>query len=449
MSAPRPYSFGLLAFLALPALAQELNVTTLADEFDGACTVQHCSLREAIAAANATPASPSLIRLGAGSHQLSLPNGNDAQGWPIEENANRVGDLDLLGQITLLGAGPEQTLIDGGRLDRILDVRPEASLTLRGVTLTRGLTLYDGGGIRNHGTLQLMDVRLYDNRAYAYVDNVQSRGGALANFATARLHHVRADGNGVDGGDRQMGQGGALFNAGTLQVRDSRIEYNRCGDYHEVGMGCGLYNQGTADLARVALNGNHAMPFGIGGAIFNRGSLTLANSTLSNNYSGKGAALDNGDRYNPQPTGTPYATLVHVTIADNDGYGLLNVDGTVSLRNAIIAGNRQRETGEPRNCHNQPTAVAMHIRGLLLGSDAGNCTGSISVDNEQVMSRELLPLAENNGTPVHVLRRTSAALDSAEGACPSHDQRRLTRPRDGDGDGIARCDLGAFERAGP
>ncbi|WP_043308504.1 CSLREA domain-containing protein [Pseudomonas sp. ML96] len=455
MSAPRPplplyRSFGLLACLALPAEAQTLSVTTLADEFDGACTAQHCSLREAISSANATPDSPSLILLGAGTYQLSLANGLDAQGWPREENANLTGDFDLLGQVTILGAGPEQTLIDSKRLDRLFDVQPDASLSLRGLTLTGGLSVYDGGAIRNHGTLHAMDVTLRDNRTYAYVTNVQSRGGALANFATAQLHHVRLENNLVDGGDMTMGQGGALYNEGTLRVRDSRIERNLCLDYHEFGMGCGLLNRGTADLARVALIGNRVGPDGMGGAILNLGSLVLTNATLSDNYGGgKGAALDNGDRHNPQPMGTPSATLSHVTITENDGYGLINEDGTVSLRNVIIAGNRERETGEPRNCLQQDRAVAMNVRGLLLGSDAGNCTGSISVDNDQVLVRELFPLAENNGTLAHALRRSSAALDSAEGACPSHDQRRLTRPRDGDGDGIARCDLGAFERAGP
>lgn len=445
---PLSRSLGLLACLSLPSLAQELRVTTLADELDGACTVQHCSLREAIAAANASPDSPSLILLGAGTHTLSLANRSGSQGQVIEENANRVGDLDILGQITLLGVGATQTLIDGARLDRLLDVQPGASLTLRRLTLTNGSTQHDGGGVRNQGDLLLSDVTLQGNRAYTYL-TTPSRGGALANFASAQLHQVRAQDNSVDGGDTTMGQGGALYNAGTLQVRDSRIERNRCGDYHEVGMGCGLYNLGTADLARVALISNRAMPFGMGAAILNLGSLSLANSTLSDNYSGKGAALDNGDRYNLQPSGTPTATLVQVTIADNDGYGLLNVDGTVSLRNAIIAGNRLRETGEPRNCHQQDSAVALNVRGLLLGSDAGNCIGSISVDNNQVLSHQLFPLAEHQGTLAHALRRSSAALDSAQGACPQHDQRRLTRPRDGDGDGIARCDLGAFERAGP
>lgn len=447
---PLSRSLGLLACLSLPSQAAEWRVTTLFDEVDGACTAQHCSLREAITAANATPESPAVVRLGVGTYQLSRPNGPDTQGWPLEENANLVGDLDVLGQVTLLGAGSAQTLIDGKGVDRLFDVRPDASLSLRGLTLTGGLTVYDGGGIRNNGILHALDVTLRENRAFAYVNGVPSRGGALANFATAQLHRVRAENNLVDGGDMTMGQGGALYNEGTLLVRDSRIEHNRCLDYHEVGMGCGLFNRGVADLARVALIGNRSMPDGMGGAILNLGTLTLANATLSDNYSGgKGAALDNGDRYAAQVTGTPSATLTHVTIAENDGYGLINKDGTVNLRNVIIAGNRQFETGEPRNCQQQDSAVALNVRGLLLGSDAGNCVGSISVDNNQVLSRHLFPLAENNGTAAHALRRTSAALDSAEGACPQYDQRGLTRPRDGDGDGIARCDLGAFERAGP
>ncbi|MBD9482780.1 CSLREA domain-containing protein [Pseudomonas sp. PDM14] len=447
---PLSRSLGLLACLSLPSQAAEWRVTTFLDEFDGACTAQHCSLREAIAAANATPESPAVVRLGVGTYVLSLANASNAQGLPREEDANRVGDLDLLGQVSLIGAGPAQTLINGARLDRLIDVQPGANLSLRSLTLTGGSTLYDGGGVRNRGTLHLLDVTLSDNRAYAHINGVPSRGGALANFTTAQLHRVRAQNNLVDGGDMTMGQGGALFNAGTLLMRDSRIEFNRCVDYHEVGMGCGLFNQGTADLARVALIGNRSMPDGMGGAILNLGTLTLTNATLSDNYSGdKGAALDNGNRYNPQPSGTPSATLSHVTIADNDGYGLLNHDGTVSVRNAIIAGNRQRETDEPRNCHQQDSAIALNVRGLLLGSDAGNCVGSLSVDNHQVLTRQLFALAENNGTVAHALRRTSAALDSAEGACPQYDQRGLTRPRDGDGDGIARCDLGAFERAGP
>jgi CSLREA domain-containing protein len=89
---------GLLTCLALPSLAQELRVTTPLDETDGACTVQHCSLREAVAAANAAPSEASLILLGPGTYRLALANRRGAQDEVIEEDANLVGDLDVLGQ---------------------------------------------------------------------------------------------------------------------------------------------------------------------------------------------------------------------------------------------------------------------------------------------------------------------------------------------------------------
>ena len=54
-------------------------------------------------------------------------------------------------------------------------------------------------------------------------------------------------------------------------------------------------------------------------------------------------------------------------------------------------------------------------------------------------------------TPVHQPLPGSPAVDQtiAALACPSFDQRGLSRPRDGDGDGGAVCDIGAVELAGP
>ena len=50
------------------------------------------------------------------------------------------------------------------------------------------------------------------------------------------------------------------------------------------------------------------------------------------------------------------------------------------------------------------------------------------------------PLAENGGlTPTHALIPASPAIDTAQGSCPSTDQRGEARPS-----GLA-CDIGAFE----
>lgn len=41
------------------------------------------------------------------------------------------------------------------------------------------------------------------------------------------------------------------------------------------------------------------------------------------------------------------------------------------------------------------------------------------------------------------------ALDATIGDCPDHDQRGVPRPQDGNGDGVALCDLGAYALAPP
>ena len=63
----------------------------------------------------------------------------------------------------------------------------------------------------------------------------------------------------------------------------------------------------------------------------------------------------------------------------------------------------------------------------------------------------IIPLANNGGpTWTHALPANSPAVDWVDsGLCPKTDQRGFRRPLDGNGDGIAFCDIGAFERGLP
>ncbi len=435
-----------LACVVPVAEARDLKVTTTADEYDGLCNT-HCSLRDAVQAA-ATTDQPRII-LGAGTYTLNLPPEHDEEGAILDEDENLNGDLDIKGYVRVTGAGMDQTTIDGGGIDRIFEVLAGSTLALERLRLTNGRTSFYGGALENHGATSLNQVAVNRNTAASGFEI--GHGGGLANFGDMTIVRSRIEDNYAGGSESSLGEGGGLYNESNLLIRDSLFLRNRGSDDNDVGLGGGLLNKGTADIARTAFVNNGVQAHGSGSAIANTdgGYLKLSNSTLSGNSSGEygGATLNNGQRY-PATGAKPVAHLVHVTIAGNQGYGLAN-HGDVLIRNSVISGNIGFfEDAEPMNCYNEGT-YTYRATGLLLGTGPGNCTGSQTIANEATFTTHLFPLEENNGTLVHPLRRQSLAIDRAIGSCSSHDQRRLTRPRDGDGDGQAVCDLGAFERARP
>ena len=104
----------LLMALSAPVGAAVLTVTKAADTLDGACNAD-CSLREAVAAANARAGADSIV-LGPGVYGLTLPG--------MYENLAATGDLDVSGILTIQGAGANVQAIDGGGASRVFNIRP-------------------------------------------------------------------------------------------------------------------------------------------------------------------------------------------------------------------------------------------------------------------------------------------------------------------------------------
>jgi len=131
------------------------------------------------------------------------------------------------------------------------------------------------------------------------------------------------------------------------------------------------------------------------------------------------------------------------TVHDNPGIGVsVRLGGAMDFRNNILTNNGDNfeleSLGGLFECsHNllsdlDPDFVAI----------GGNCvqTSPLNVDPM------LLPLAYNGGaTPTHALARRSPAIDAGGDDCLPTDQRGVARPQDGNGDGVAKCDIGAYE----
>src|SRR5690606_18513963 len=143
------------------------------------------------------------------------------------EDENVDGDLDIQAELTISGAGLARTTINANRNDRVLDVFSGARVTLSEMTLSGGHHSDEGGAIRNHGDLSLKDVRLRDNQLLMTGEDfsVEGRGGAIANYGTLSLLRCNLLYNLVSI-QTQKNSGGAIYNEGSLTMRDSAMRAN-------------------------------------------------------------------------------------------------------------------------------------------------------------------------------------------------------------------------------
>jgi len=292
---------------ATPSTAFTVNSTTDATDAnpgDGVCETaagnSTCSLRAAIQESNAL-AGADVVLLGSDIYTLTIA-GQD-------EDAGATGDLDIRDNLTIQGVSTEDSIIDGGFLDRVIHITGTntLSVTVKDVTIQNG--------------------ELDDNATNGY-------GGGLFNAATDS-HVIIADCIVRDnlGYGRFVGGGGGIHNVGTMQISSSSILSNQSNHGH------GIQNRGTLTVTNSLVAFNSTLSGG-GGAIDNRNVLYVYNTILHNNYSYFGAGVANG---NGAPAGAgSTAILDHVHIVNNSSYleggGIINW-AIMTITHSIIATN--------------------------------------------------------------------------------------------------------------
>ena len=135
-------------------------------------------------------------------------------------------------------------------------------------------------------------------------------------------------------------------------------------------------------------------------------------------------------------------TVTAVTMAQNSTSPSLEVrGGSVTMTNTLIQGNCGTSYGG-----------AVIWAGGNLESPGDTCSLSSVADYRNVPNPGLGEFSYyGERSPYFPLVAFSLALDStlADAGCGYDDQRNFPRPLDGDGDGVAVCDIGAVEMPEP
>jgi hypothetical protein len=383
------------------------------------------------------------ITLAAGTYTLTAVD-NDTDG------PNGLPSITSALPLTLRGAEAESTIIargSGAPRFRLLHVASTGTLLLEGLTLRGGLS-ETGGGIANSGTLALTHSTVANNTVFG---SFGPAGGGIANSGTLTLtHSTVANNQGGSATTDPGGPGGGIANTGTATIRHSTISNNVALET----AGGGIANFGLLRLSQSTVSGNRTPggPGGGGGAgIANNGTAEVTHSTISDNVVTFGGTGGIG--------GTGTLHLHGSTVTNNRGdclpvFPCSNAGGisgtTVSLTQTIVAGNTiDRPAGD---CAGQITSLGHNLVGAGTGCPSDGA-GDLTVDPDDVFTTVLGPLQQNGGpTQTHALLPGSPAIDAGDAVCTdadgtplTTDQRGKPRPVDGNGDGIATCDIGAFE----
>ncbi len=318
--------------------------------------------------------------------------------------------------------------------------------TVRGGIINANVSDFAGGaGYLANGELRLVDgVQVRDNTSLAdagamlitadttltvdgadLINNTAEVAGGVLNRGTFHATRARINNHGASGGLAEE----------TEDPDEEPVE--------RPGRGGALLNDegGSARIVSSLLAGNGAE---LGGAVWNAGTLEMLNSTLSAN----GADVGGGALYNfgGQATLRNITAAFNTTDAEAEGGGVVrNTEGgTVRVGHSVFA-----ESEGVANCAGPVTSLGYNVvdgASCAFGGagdqmDTDPMLAELADIGGRTEAHDLL-----TDSPVIDAGDPTGCRDLAD-APLTVDQRNVTRPADGDDDGSSVCDPGAIEHS--
>jgi hypothetical protein len=352
-----------------PALAHTFTVNSATDAVDtnggdglartaGGLTTLRAAIQEANALADADT-----INLPAGTYTLTIAGAG--------EDIAATGDPDVTDAsgCTITGAGAASATIDGGGLDRVLDIH-SGTFGLSGVTI-RGGSLW----INPSATANLVDCVVTANSA--------DMGGGIRNDGTCTALRTRIAVNSA------LDAGGGVFNTDYTSLTNSLVDGNLA------TLGAGIRSQGPSSvvyLTNATLSGNSATSDG--GGVHASGDVLMQNVTITGNSSG------------------------------GRGGGTYRSNGSFAfqLGNVLTSGNTASQGPDAYG-------AVQSIGVCLVGSTAGSSGWDVG---DLLNVNPLIGTLTDNGgaTPTYALLVGSPAIDAGSPTrAPADDQRGVARPQ--------------------
>ena len=350
---------------------------------------------------------------GKGSLRQAIENANTRSGKDeivFEENPSggeivlTSGQLNITDSLQITGLGADRLALSGNNTNRVFTINDGSdeliTVEIIGLKITEGFSSFrgtgDGAGIRNFENLTVRDSIISDNFA-------QEGGAGISNQGILDLLNSAVINNTIAGGIIELG-GGGIYNNATASIINSTIAFNEGND-----LGGGIANRGDLEIVNSTITGN-----------------TLADSDNTSNRNGAGiySYIGNSDR----AITTVTSSIVAGNSNDNDLGGGLTIDSDASFNSGgnNLIGNGDGATGFSDGVNGDIVGTAANAIDPLLGTLQDN----------------------GGGIPTTALLTGSPAIDAGSNPLSLNTDQRganFSRTLNGDGDGTAVTDIGAFE----